>query len=915
MAAIHIGPYSRVTKDEGSGALRSWYDITSTPQTAKAFKPRAVARSVLEQSAVLFSWKPALADLRDGNVTEGQGSFSVRFTQDFKGVPVDASEVVVNMHADSRVHTVYNNYHYDIPHELDPKTVKFDSKYAVQVAERLVARSERREITEPVLIVYQHRFSGNHPPKGEGSTPGRTFVQAMVASIQSGSDASNLQPREGQYFLAWDIRVLTRDPAGRWRILVDAATGRLIAVIDLVQYAAGNAEVFDPNPIVTGGDTTLRHTSTAATINAQRAAVSVDRLDPPSGGQLRLHGTYVHMAEVENPAIAEPQDPAGNFSYSFDDNNFLDAMTYFHVDRFQDYIQSTLGITNAANYSIPVDPQGFDAIDNSHYVTDTSPSTGKGHLAFGGGTVPVPSDNPVPDAADAMVVLHEYGHAIQDNSNPDFDNPPDGTGEGFGDFLAAVYFDDKHANPAATRGFMMSWDSEMGTGSWPGRRYDVSWLYGDANYNLSGDNHYHGQFWCATMFELYRKLGGDSQYPWVKSAGRDLTIRLHLMANFNVPAHASTAAQMAQQVEVADSHLGGWRYADGLHRKVIYDTFRRRGIPGYSPLPVDVYINDGRHGGYGSLTGNDLFTEKQFLDNYWSTQDLWVTVVQYANDADQQAGDPGDHVEPPVGTPAYLYVRVKNKGASGSGPVTVRAFHSDPTIGLVWPTDWTANDTPSIGVPNIPAGGKVVVGPFTWTPSHVGHECVFAIAECANDHAVTQDLPAMTAVAHADLVPFDNNIAQRNLYPTASKGKMLRGFWVSNPGFERAVVQLHFESTLPRGWTFHTSLARDAIELAPRERRWVEVTIDQHAGEEITRFDNPPALTISGTIGGKLIGGVGFYAAPPSAFPKPPHEGVPCAIARPGDVLSLPIPWGECEMEGEIDIKLRFRRCLPKSGA
>jgi hypothetical protein len=95
----------------------------------------------------------------------------------------------------------------------------------------------------------------------------------------------------------------------------------------------------------------------------------------------------------------------------------------------------------------------------------------------------------------------------------------------------------------------------------------------------------------------------------------------------------------------------------------------------------------------------------------------------------------------------------------------------------------------------------------------------------------------------------------------------------------------------------------------------VEVTIDQHAGEEITRFDNPPALTISGTIGGKLIGGVGFYAAPPSAFPKPPHEGVPCAIARPGDVLSLPIPWGECEMEGEIDIKLRFRRCLPKSGA
>ncbi|HET7401235.1 MAG TPA: hypothetical protein VFJ62_05620, partial [Usitatibacter sp.] len=260
MTAIQIGPSSRVTKDNASGALRSWYDVTSSPQTAKAFTPRAVARSVLEESASLFSWKPSLGDLRDGRETAGPGAFSVRFTQEFKGVPVDASEVVVNMYADSRVHTVYNNYHYDIPRELDPKAVKFDGKHAAQVAERLVARSERRQITEPVLIVYQHRLSGNHPPKGEASTLGRTFMQALVTSVQSENEASSFHPREGEYFLAWDVRVLTHDPAGRWRILVDAATGRLIAVVDLVQYATGKAEVFDPNPIVTGGDTALRHT-------------------------------------------------------------------------------------------------------------------------------------------------------------------------------------------------------------------------------------------------------------------------------------------------------------------------------------------------------------------------------------------------------------------------------------------------------------------------------------------------------------------------------------------------------------------------------------------------------------------------------------------------------------------------------
>lgn len=157
-------------------------------------------------------------------------------------------------------------------------------------------------------------------------------------------------------------------------------------------------------------------------------------------------------------------------------------------------------------------------------------------------------------------------------------------------------------------------------------------------------------------------------------------------------------------------------------------------------------------------------------------------------------------------------------------------------------------------------------------------------------------------------MPFDNNIAQRNLYPTAAKGKMVRGFWVSNPNFEASVVKLHFESTLPRGWTFHINLANtEAIHLAGRERRWVEVLIDQAAGSEITDFANPPALTISGTIDGKLIGGMSFYAAPPSAFPAPPHVEPPCDVIKPSDLFCLNIPWKDCEVEGEIDIKLRFR--------
>jgi len=897
MPILSNTPVTRTTTDASTGALRDWFDDFAPAQAKKSFVPRALARKTLADNAHLFHWNAQLPDLIDGRTAQGHGSVSVRFVQHFKAIPVDASEVIVNIYDDARVYSIYNNYHYGIPDSVDPKKIKLDKNAAHGVVERLAANLERRNVGEPALIVYQYHKVLNLPKRGAVR---EQHVASLFVDAETAAGAT-APAEEGTYFLAWDVRVTSRFPTRNVRVLIDSMTGRLIQAIDLLQYATGTGQVFDPNPIVTSGNTGLSSATAIATIDAQRTAVMLDRLDAAIAGNLRLHGSFVQMAELDSPAIAEPTSATGDFSFSYADAHFLNTMAYFHIDRFQNYVQTTLAMNDVANFSVRVDPQGFSGGDNSFY--DPSDKS----ITLGGGITPPPAGNPVPDAGDAMVILHEYGHAVQDNVNPGFDNPPAGTGEGFGDFLAATFYDNKHTNPANTRGIMMSWDANATDHSWPGRRYDVNWTFGDANYNAQNQAHYHGQFWSASTFELYRKLGGDSVYPWVKSAAGDLAIRLHLMANFNVPATGSTGTQMAQQIQAADSNLGGWRYANGLHKKVIYDTFRRRVLPSFPALATDVFINDGRNGGYGSITGTDAFNEKLFLDNYWSTQDLWVKVVPYANSADQQAGDPGDHLEPIVGHLAYLYVRVKNKGTTGSGPVTVRGFHSDPTIGLVWPADWTPTNTPTDTVSGIPVGGQHVFGPFPWTPAHVGHECVFAIAECANDRAITQDLQPTDLVSHADLVPFDNNIAQRNLAPTAAKGKMIRGFWVSNPTFERVAVRLHFESTLPAGWSYHTNLASpEAIHLAPRERRWVEVTIDQGGGVEISDFATPPRLDVAGSIAGRLIGGMSFYAAPDSAFPG---RGKPMALCdvKPRDLMCLTIPWQDCEIEGEIEMKLRFR--------
>jgi zinc metalloprotease ZmpB len=291
-----------------------------------------------------------------------------------------------------------------------------------------------------------------------------------------------------------------------------------------------------------------------------------------------------------------------------------------------------------------------------------------------------------------------------------------------------------------------------------------------------------------------------------------------------VPASSATPAQMAQQLEAADNNLGGWRaLVNGLHRKVIYDAFQRRNLTGYPAKAVDVYVDDGRNGGY------------DWLENYWETQDIWVRPAPYTA-AELATASPADHQEPAVGSPAYLYVRVKNKGTSagGSGPLTVKAYHCIPGMGLVWPDSWSPMDTASLSVANILPGdaNARIVGPFKWTPTIVGHECVLVIVECAQDQAVTQTLAPTDEVEHSVLVPFDNNVAQRNLVPVPAKMGSRRGFYIKNP-FEKALyVDLVIQSSLPEGWRVHTELPTGQQWLAPLERRWVELRFERPFGAD-----------------------------------------------------------------------------------
>jgi hypothetical protein len=150
-----------------------------------------------------------------------------------------------------------------------------------------------------------------------------------------------------------------------------------------------------------------------------------------------------------------------------------------------------------AEYSIVVDPQGQSG-------TDVSQGSGT-EIILGGGT------EDIPDATDAMVIVHEYGHALQDclNSNSNLNG---GEAEGFSDFLAAVYFDDKHKPVTPpTRGTMFSWnwnpvDYPGRARRLPARAPEPGRLDLKTGYDLA-------PLWSSAAFELYRKLGGDAADP------------------------------------------------------------------------------------------------------------------------------------------------------------------------------------------------------------------------------------------------------------------------------------------------------------------------------------------------------------------------------------------------------------------
>jgi len=151
-----------------------------------------------------------------------------------------------------------------------------------------------------------------------------------------------------------------------------------------------------------------------------------------------------------------------------------------------------VGPTGIQDGPIGTNTDGFGGTDNSHYFPCSN------LLGFGHGCVD--------DNEDVDVILHEYGHGINHDINPNFSGGDTGAiGEGFGDYWAGSYSYSTPNGQVYHPEWAFSWDGH-GTGNqcWNGRlltqthfMYDPSATYGAHSSvgGVLGD-----ELWSAPLF-------------------------------------------------------------------------------------------------------------------------------------------------------------------------------------------------------------------------------------------------------------------------------------------------------------------------------------------------------------------------------------------------------------------------------
>jgi hypothetical protein len=256
--------------------------------------------------------------------------------------------------------------------------------------------------------------------------------------------------------------------------------------------SAAVGTVFAPNPVADLQNEFLTDMKDADYAALQAAYHDVTLPDLDGSGYL-----VGRWANVRTSTGKLAFSATGSFRYHRDDDRFEQVMAYYWVTQAQRYIQS-LGF--GTGVFPPVNMESQD-VRIDQYGVDNSYSTDKqDFLRFGKGGVD--------DAEDAEVILHEYGHAMQDAQQHPFGfgySPESAAiGEGFADYWAVTV--SAHYAPTPDEPCVADWDSVSYTDGPVHclRRVDEDLHYPD---DLTADPHEGGEIWSRALWDIRGSLG------------------------------------------------------------------------------------------------------------------------------------------------------------------------------------------------------------------------------------------------------------------------------------------------------------------------------------------------------------------------------------------------------------------------
>jgi hypothetical protein len=302
------------------------------------------------------------------------------------------------------------------------------------------------------------------------------------------------------------------------------------------------ATVFFPNPVTQTGDESLTDQKDAdyAALQPAYHQVSLSALD----GSGYLRGSWVTVKSETGKAARAVN---GAFpAYHRDADQFEQVMGYYWVTTAQQYLQhlgfgSTLRPVNQRQIQLRINQYGGD---NSFFRDD------KANITLGKGGVD--------DAEDAEVIVHEYGHSVQDGQVRGFGtNLESGSiGEAFSDYLAVVVTSWAAGAPTLTpEACVADWDSVSYTRSVPHclRRVDGTKHYPE---DVAGEVHRDGEIWSSALYAIRTALGDVRASTLIVDAQFDFTpdISFHDAAVATVAAAQhlyGTAAANATQAAFA----------------------------------------------------------------------------------------------------------------------------------------------------------------------------------------------------------------------------------------------------------------------------------------------------------------------------------------------------------------------------